>query len=110
MAALALFRAAGRGAAAASPAPPAVRTAMNWRCSVADRRHLLSPPEPGAPAFASVGDVVRKGKVLCIIEAMKLMNEIESESTAKSSRCTSKTGSPWNLANAFRDQGEVAHV
>jgi acetyl-CoA carboxylase biotin carboxyl carrier protein len=36
-------------------------------------------PEPGAPAYASVGDVVRKGQVLCIIEAMKLMNEIESE-------------------------------
>ncbi len=35
--------------------------------------------EPGAPAYASVGDVVRKGQVLCIIEAMKLMNEIESE-------------------------------
>ena len=33
----------------------------------------------GAPAFASVGDIVRKGQVLCIIEAMKLMNEIESE-------------------------------
>ena len=36
-------------------------------------------PEPDAKAFASVGDVVRKGQVLCIIEAMKLMNEIESE-------------------------------
>jgi acetyl-CoA carboxylase biotin carboxyl carrier protein len=36
-------------------------------------------PEPGAPPFASIGDVVRKGQVLCIIEAMKLMNEIESE-------------------------------
>lgn len=35
--------------------------------------------EPGAKAFASVGDVVRKGQVLCIIEAMKLMNEIDSE-------------------------------
>jgi acetyl-CoA carboxylase biotin carboxyl carrier protein len=35
--------------------------------------------EPGAKPFASVGDVVRKGQVLCIIEAMKLMNEIESE-------------------------------
>ena len=35
--------------------------------------------EPGAKALASVGDVVRKGQVLCIIEAMKLMNEIESE-------------------------------
>jgi acetyl-CoA carboxylase biotin carboxyl carrier protein len=35
--------------------------------------------EPGARAFAEVGDTVRKGQVLCIIEAMKLMNEIESD-------------------------------
>jgi acetyl-CoA carboxylase biotin carboxyl carrier protein len=35
--------------------------------------------EPAAPAFVSVGDTVRKGQVLCIIEAMKLMNEIDSE-------------------------------
>ena len=35
--------------------------------------------EPDAAALASVGDVVRKGQVLCIIEAMKLMNEIDSE-------------------------------
>ncbi len=36
-------------------------------------------PEPGATPFVSVGTKVRKGQVLCIIEAMKLMNEIESE-------------------------------
>jgi acetyl-CoA carboxylase biotin carboxyl carrier protein len=36
-------------------------------------------PEPGAAPFASVGDLVKKGQVLCIIEAMKLMNEIDSE-------------------------------
>src|SRR5690606_20176642 len=35
--------------------------------------------EPGAKPFAEVGDTVRKGQVLCIIEAMKLMNEIDSE-------------------------------
>ena len=35
--------------------------------------------EPGAKEFVSVGDTVRKGQVLCIIEAMKLMNEIDSE-------------------------------
>ena len=35
--------------------------------------------EPGAKPFAAVGDVVKKGQVLCIIEAMKLMNEINSE-------------------------------
>jgi acetyl-CoA carboxylase biotin carboxyl carrier protein len=35
--------------------------------------------EPGARAFAEIGDIVKKGQVLCIIEAMKLMNEIDSE-------------------------------
>ena len=36
-------------------------------------------PEPGAPAFVDVGEHVKKDQVLCIIEAMKLMNEITSE-------------------------------
>jgi acetyl-CoA carboxylase biotin carboxyl carrier protein len=36
-------------------------------------------PEPGAKPFAEVGDMVKKGQVLCIIEAMKLMNEINSD-------------------------------
>ena len=36
-------------------------------------------PEPGAAPFADVGAIVKKGQVLCIIEAMKLMNEIDSE-------------------------------
>ena len=36
-------------------------------------------PEPGAPAYVDVGSTVKKGQVLCIIEAMKLMNEIDSE-------------------------------
>lgn len=36
-------------------------------------------PSPGAPAFVKVGDSIRAGQVLCIIESMKLMNEIEAE-------------------------------
>lgn len=36
-------------------------------------------PEPAAPSFVEVGSPVKKGQVLCIIEAMKLMNEIDSE-------------------------------
>ena len=36
-------------------------------------------PSPGAPAFVKVGDAVQEGQVLCIIEAMKLMNEIEAD-------------------------------
>ena len=50
-------------------------------------REIVSPmvgtfytaPSPQAPPFVQVGDRVRKGQVVCIIEAMKLMNEIESE-------------------------------
>ena len=36
-------------------------------------------PEPGAPAYVTAGARVSKGQILCIIEAMKIMNEIESE-------------------------------
>jgi acetyl-CoA carboxylase biotin carboxyl carrier protein len=36
-------------------------------------------PEPGAKPYVAVGDRVAKGQILCIIEAMKIMNEIESE-------------------------------
>jgi acetyl-CoA carboxylase biotin carboxyl carrier protein len=36
-------------------------------------------PSPGAPPFSKIGDTVEVGQVLCIVEAMKLMNEIESD-------------------------------
>ncbi|CAH9120936.1 unnamed protein product [Cuscuta epithymum] len=36
-------------------------------------------PSPGAPPYVKVGDTVKKGQILCIVEAMKLMNEIEAE-------------------------------
>jgi acetyl-CoA carboxylase biotin carboxyl carrier protein len=36
-------------------------------------------PSPGAPSFVEVGQAVTKGQTLCIIEAMKLLNEIESD-------------------------------
>ena len=51
-------------------------------------------PEPGAPPYASVGDVVRKGQVLCIIEAMKLMNEIESEYDGEIVKAYVENGKP----------------
>ncbi len=40
-------------------------------------------PSPESPAFVDVGALVKKGQVLCIVEAMKLMNEIESEFDGK---------------------------
>ena len=58
-------------------------------------------PEPGAAAFVEVGERVKKDQVLCIIEAMKLMNEITSETKAKSSTPTSRTESRSRTASGF---------
>jgi len=69
-----------------APAPPAAPAA---KASTADANHTLikSPivgtyydaPSPGAAPFVKIGDTVEPGQVLCIIESMKLMNEIEAE-------------------------------
>ena len=50
--------------------------------------------EPGARAFVEVGDVVRKGQVLCIIEAMKLMNEIDTDAAGTVKAILVENGQP----------------
>ncbi len=79
--------------ASAAPAAPQAATAVPPPAAAAQAEveaglHLIhSPivgtfyeaPSPGAPPFVKVGDEVSVGQVLCIIEAMKLMNEIESD-------------------------------
>ena len=44
---------------------------------------FYSSPSPDSPAYVKVGDAVTEGTVLCIVEAMKLMNEIESDEKGK---------------------------
>jgi acetyl-CoA carboxylase biotin carboxyl carrier protein len=51
-------------------------------------------PEPDTPSFVEVGDTVRKNQVLCIIEAMKLMNEITSEYEGEIVKCYVENGQP----------------
>ena len=51
-------------------------------------------PEPGAKNFVEVGDQVRKGQVLCIIEAMKLMNEIECDTDGELTAVYVENGRP----------------
>jgi acetyl-CoA carboxylase biotin carboxyl carrier protein len=77
-------------AAAPTPTPsPAAATGQSGEgISAAAGEHIVtapmvgtyySAPSPGAKAFVEIGDEVEVGQVLCIIEAMKMMNQIESE-------------------------------
>jgi len=75
--------AAAPAPAAAAPAPAAAATAP-----AVDNRHIVKAPmvgtfyrspSPGAKAFVEVGQTVKAGQVLCIIEAMKMLNQIESD-------------------------------
>lgn len=51
-------------------------------------------PSPGAPPFVSPGDHVEKGQVICIVEAMKLMNEIEADASGEVVKCLITNGQP----------------
>ena len=55
---------------------------------------FYSAPTPEDEPFVSTGDVVKKGQVLCIIEAMKIMNEIESEFDGTVMNVTVNNGDP----------------
>jgi acetyl-CoA carboxylase biotin carboxyl carrier protein len=66
--------------AAPPPAPPQAPTDENLHVMTSPIvGTFYRSPNPEAPVFVNVGDRVSKGQVLCIIEAMKLMNEIESD-------------------------------
>lgn len=75
-------------AVAAAPAAASVENAVNVEeTQEEDVLFIVSPivgtfysaPAPDAPAFVKVGDTVKNGQTVCILEAMKLMNEIQSE-------------------------------
>ena len=51
-------------------------------------------PSPGAPPFVKVGDMVEAGQVLCIVEAMKLLNEIESDVAGEIVKKLASNGQP----------------
>ena len=70
--------------AAQAPAAPAAPKPEAPKESLLEAKSPMvgtfyAAPEPGAKPYLAVGDSVRKGQIICIIEAMKIMNEIESE-------------------------------
>jgi acetyl-CoA carboxylase biotin carboxyl carrier protein len=74
-------QAAAAGQAAPVPAAPAPAAAPSHLLGIPSPMvgTFYSAPEPGAEAYVRVGSRVNVGQVVCIIEAMKIMNEIESE-------------------------------
>jgi acetyl-CoA carboxylase biotin carboxyl carrier protein len=89
-------------APAVAPAAPAGADAAAPAEEVPEGTVVKSPivgtfyrsPDPNSPAFVSVGDRVRVGQVLCIIEAMKLMNEIEAEVAGEVLKIHAENGQP----------------
>lgn len=74
-------------AAPAAPAPAGPAPAKEESRYVTVKAPMIGTfyraPGPGKPVFVNVGDTIEKGKPICIIEAMKLFNEIESEVSGK---------------------------
>ncbi|MFN9547335.1 MAG: acetyl-CoA carboxylase biotin carboxyl carrier protein [Cyanobacteriota bacterium] len=85
-------------APAAPPAPPPPATAA----SRSDLQPITAPmvgtfyrsPAPGEPAFVDLGSRIRAGQTVCILEAMKLMNELESEVAGEVVEILVENGTP----------------
>jgi len=78
--------------AAEKPAEAAKTSQIKVTSPIVGTFYRSSSPEK--PAYVEVGDTVKKGQVLCIIEAMKLMNEIESETAGKIVQILVENGQP----------------
>ncbi len=92
-----------RPAAASASAPPPSSSPAPAEAAQAEGLHTITSPivgtfyeapSPGSPPFVKPGDAVEVGQVLCIIEAMKLMNEIECDAAGEVVRRVVNNGQP----------------
>jgi acetyl-CoA carboxylase biotin carboxyl carrier protein len=115
----ALLAAAKGGSSAPVPAPAAAPAPVNLAAAAATPSaeadphagaHIVKSPivgtfydasSPGSDPFVRVGDKVSVGKVLCIVEAMKLMNEIESDAQGEIVQVFVKPGQPVEYGQAL---------
>jgi acetyl-CoA carboxylase biotin carboxyl carrier protein len=85
-------------AGASQPASPAPAEATDDPSLVQVKSPIVGTfyrsPDPASPSFVNVGDRIRVGQVLCIIEAMKLMNEIEAEVAGEVVKVYHENGQP----------------
>ncbi|QJR16905.1 acetyl-CoA carboxylase biotin carboxyl carrier protein [Usitatibacter palustris] len=91
--------AAAAAAAPAAPAAPAEPTGHTLKSPMVGT--FYRAPSPGAPNFVEVGQVVTKGQTLCIIEAMKLLNEIESDVAGTVKAILVENGQPVEYGQAL---------
>lgn len=87
----------------ASSAPPEAKAPAGKEAAADDGLHVVrSPivgtfyesPSPGSPPFVKIGDTIETGQVLCIVEAMKLMNEIEADASGELVKKLVNNGQP----------------
>jgi acetyl-CoA carboxylase biotin carboxyl carrier protein len=90
---------AAAGASAAAPAAPAEEPLHEVKSPIVGT--FYESPSPGASTFVKVGDQVEVGQVLCIVEAMKLMNEIESDVAGEVVRQIASSGQPVEYGQAL---------
>ena len=97
---LGVLPAAAGAAAAASAALPAAESAAP---KPKPNEHVITAPmvgtfyaspSPGAKAFVEIGDEIKEGQVLCIIEAMKMMNQIEADKAGRITSVMAQNGDP----------------
>jgi acetyl-CoA carboxylase biotin carboxyl carrier protein len=91
-------------AASATPAAPAAETDPHAGAHIVKSPIVgtfYASPSPDAEPFVQVGDKVSVGKVLCIVEAMKLMNEIESDAAGEIVKMFVKPGQPVEYGQAL---------
>jgi acetyl-CoA carboxylase biotin carboxyl carrier protein len=88
------------GSAAPSKSTPAAEEGLHLVRSPIVGTYYESP-SPGSPPFVKVGDKVEAGQVLCIVEAMKLMNEIEADATGEIAKILVNNNQPIEYGQAL---------
>ena len=90
---------AAPAAVAAAPAAPPALTGHPVKSPMVGT--FYRSPSPGAKAFVEVGQAVKEGDVLCIIEAMKMMNQIESDKAGTIKAILCQNGDPVEFGQAL---------
>ena len=94
---------AAASAPAPAAAPPPITTSEEELVPIKSPivGTFYSAASPDTPLFVNVGDSIKPGMVLCIVESMKLMNEIEAEVSGTIIKCLVENGSPVEYGQAM---------